>query len=936
MEAHVRREGMLDSFKRLVVGGGRRKQGGVVVKTTPKLTDFGGQDIDNTRAVLYSLLLELPRHMNCMCVHSMREDKHTYRLELEKMNGGELFDFLCACTPEKRGQQSEQLCRGIIGQVLRGLHHLHTYGVLHRDIKPENIMFRRKPYPIKRPHHLIGKWRPSPSSSSVCRCMHVRNTCDIPSPPFAPSTSSSSSTSSSVASSPLPSRPPSPRSSSYSSLPQPPTQFLSSSTLPAPPSSCPLCFTALPPHLDITLIDLDSCRPLQLSSCASAGVRRVVGTPAYMAPEVLQGADPTVGSDLWAVGILLYVMLTGVPPMKMYLMTTPKKAWTVLRLQRERGFDFSLSPFDSWPGALDLCKRLLDFNPTTRCQSAVEALLHPWMNYDNISSNYLSAYYKAYSPPTLLLPSRDNCASSSSSGLLPAARPSSSSTSTTPHPSPSSSLPSTPSPPRRRTPPPLPPPLAASRSPPVLSRLPSSPPSPSPTTLASAPSSPPPHLAPACLHEEPLQLLSPNITGLPIYDLPHKSRTPKSASQEFTTGNKWVPKGSSSAHGLIGTSADDGGGGTDTTDNRMVGLPDISKKYSQTSSASFDCPLSPPLRMRTSLDDNITALNHSTDDETDMCETVCETVCETSWTDGNKRVVASARGRQEGATSVIASDMCSPLRSLPYCCVSSSERQPTISAVDLQKGQSQQHPAVWSTPTTIKTDEQWNDKIRSDDVDNLSRGGGGGRYVFDLGPDGSSFPSSAFGGYPSPPPSLLLSPPPLLKLPFPASPPTGVFHFSPALLSSSHSPRNLLPSTASSKLYHPPLPSSSYFQQATAASTVAPPSSPATSYCLSGADHTGSNELRMLLGEEDGVLDEGGGGGVGGGKAERRKGEAEVEKEAGSILFVVTRKRRKGELPTHHSRRLERGSDIVDEQQHGKREEEEEEGWMEVERSVAV
>jgi serine/threonine-protein kinase len=40
----------------------------------------------------------------------------------------------------------------------------------------------------------------------------------------------------------------------------------------------------------------------------------VVGTPEYLAPEVADGAEPTPGSDLYGVGIMLYELVTGVTP----------------------------------------------------------------------------------------------------------------------------------------------------------------------------------------------------------------------------------------------------------------------------------------------------------------------------------------------------------------------------------------------------------------------------------------------------------------------------------------------------------------------------------------------------------------------------------------------------------------------------------------------
>lgn len=42
--------------------------------------------------------------------------------------------------------------------------------------------------------------------------------------------------------------------------------------------------------------------------------RSICGTPEYMAPEVIGGADPTFASDLYGVGVILYELLTGVTP----------------------------------------------------------------------------------------------------------------------------------------------------------------------------------------------------------------------------------------------------------------------------------------------------------------------------------------------------------------------------------------------------------------------------------------------------------------------------------------------------------------------------------------------------------------------------------------------------------------------------------------------
>lgn len=42
--------------------------------------------------------------------------------------------------------------------------------------------------------------------------------------------------------------------------------------------------------------------------------RAICGTPEYMAPEVIRGQDPTFAADIYAVGILLYELMTGATP----------------------------------------------------------------------------------------------------------------------------------------------------------------------------------------------------------------------------------------------------------------------------------------------------------------------------------------------------------------------------------------------------------------------------------------------------------------------------------------------------------------------------------------------------------------------------------------------------------------------------------------------
>ncbi|KAF9685879.1 hypothetical protein SADUNF_Sadunf03G0100400 [Salix dunnii] len=118
--------------------------------------------------------------------------------------------------------------------------------------------------------------------------------------------------------------------------------------------------------------------------CVFAGdvFKDLVGSAYYVAPEVLRrnyGAEV----DIWSAGVILYVLLSGVPP---FWGDTEQAIFdSVLRGH----IDFSSDP---WPSisssAKDLVKQMLRADPKERL-SAVEVLNHPWMREDGASDKPL-------------------------------------------------------------------------------------------------------------------------------------------------------------------------------------------------------------------------------------------------------------------------------------------------------------------------------------------------------------------------------------------------------------------------------------------------------------------------------------------------------------------------------------------------------------------
>ncbi|KAM8734994.1 serine/threonine-protein kinase ULK4 isoform 1-T2 [Acanthopagrus schlegelii] len=102
--------------------------------------------------------------------------------------------------------------------------------------------------------------------------------------------------------------------------------------------------------------------------------KRLQGSPTYSAPEVLQGSETNMSSDLWALGCILYYMYTGKPPFS----SDSNTELTDMILRQEppppRQTKFSSSPPSE--DFQNLLKRLLNKNPDKRMDWP-ELLEHP-------------------------------------------------------------------------------------------------------------------------------------------------------------------------------------------------------------------------------------------------------------------------------------------------------------------------------------------------------------------------------------------------------------------------------------------------------------------------------------------------------------------------------------------------------------------------------
>ncbi|KAL3066994.1 hypothetical protein OYC64_016860 [Pagothenia borchgrevinki] len=97
------------------------------------------------------------------------------------------------------------------------------------------------------------------------------------------------------------------------------------------------------------------------------------GTPGYLSPEVLRKDPYGKPVDMWACGVILYILLVGYPPF------WDEDQHRLYQQIKAGAYDFPSPEWDTvTPDAKDLINKMLTINPSKRITSA-EALKHPWI-----------------------------------------------------------------------------------------------------------------------------------------------------------------------------------------------------------------------------------------------------------------------------------------------------------------------------------------------------------------------------------------------------------------------------------------------------------------------------------------------------------------------------------------------------------------------------
>lgn len=103
--------------------------------------------------------------------------------------------------------------------------------------------------------------------------------------------------------------------------------------------------------------------------------KTMCGSPGYVSPEILQNLEYTEKTDMWSLGVVLYILLCGFPPFSDQLGPPSMKQQII-----EAKYAFYSPYWDNIPDvALDLISNLLQLDTKKRF-SVMDAVNHPWFN----------------------------------------------------------------------------------------------------------------------------------------------------------------------------------------------------------------------------------------------------------------------------------------------------------------------------------------------------------------------------------------------------------------------------------------------------------------------------------------------------------------------------------------------------------------------------
>ncbi|PPR97935.1 hypothetical protein GOBAR_AA22726 [Gossypium barbadense] len=222
-------------------------------KTIAKRKLSSKEDVEDVRREV-QIMHHLTGQPNIVELKGAYEDKHAVHLVMELCGGGELFDRIIA-----KGHYTERAAASLLRTIMQIVHTFHSMGVIHRDLKPENFLLlgKEENSPLKVTDFGLSVFFKPESENGIFNAI-IKSHVDFSGKPW-PSISHQAK------------------------------------------------------DLVKRMLNPDPKRRLTAAQVLNEIFKDIVGSAYYIAPEVLKrkyGPE----ADIWSVGVMLYILLSGVPP----------------------------------------------------------------------------------------------------------------------------------------------------------------------------------------------------------------------------------------------------------------------------------------------------------------------------------------------------------------------------------------------------------------------------------------------------------------------------------------------------------------------------------------------------------------------------------------------------------------------------------------------
>ncbi|GAM19583.1 hypothetical protein SAMD00019534_027580 [Acytostelium subglobosum LB1] len=272
------------------------------------------------------------------------QTKDYFYLVMEYVHGGDCFSLL-----QNLGGLDEDMAKMIIAETVLALEYLHGLGITHRDLKPDNLLIDKN-----------GHVKLTDFGLSKVGLLDIQGV--VPPSYLSPKLSSQVKPKNKRLL-PLMSTKKMPLAFSSPSIPNAATAFF--------PFENNTNSSYDKPHQQQQHITSEKVEPPHSPNNKRSRMLSCVGTPDYLAPEILLGIGHGKEVDWFSVGVMLYEFLTGLPP---FSADTVEATFQNI-LQRNIKY-----PDDMSDEARDIIDKLLALNPQSRLgyNGADEVKSHPF------------------------------------------------------------------------------------------------------------------------------------------------------------------------------------------------------------------------------------------------------------------------------------------------------------------------------------------------------------------------------------------------------------------------------------------------------------------------------------------------------------------------------------------------------------------------------